>query len=167
MSTEKRYGMGKRLDTLRLTGIIVTVAISAVFYFIYQYLLETIAPDLIGTPLLLIFVAVDVALIFLETVIFRRYRDKTYYRVTDDALEYTNGRAAKRYEWKDFTAAEYGRIRPGSVCPVVFTVSGRELVLNQYTERVYQLAEDILTRIEPYTAVSDTLKKQVGSMTDL
>ena len=84
----------------------------------------------------------------------------------NDALEYVNGRRTIRYDWRDFTAAEYGRIRPGCICPVTFTVQGKDLLLNQYTENVYGLAAEILRHIEKHAQVDERLLHQVEVMAE-
>lgn len=161
-----QYRMGRRLDMLKWSAALIILVISFCFYFIYQFLLEPIAPQLKGMPLMLAFLAVDVCLIVLEFKLLGLYRSRTYYRVCNDALEYVNGRRTVRYDWNDFTAAEYGRIRPGCICPVTFTVQGKELLLNQYTENVYGLAAEILRHIEKHAQVDERLLHQVEVMAE-
>ena len=115
---------------------------------------------------MLAFLAVDTCLIVLEFKLLGLYRSCTYYRVCNDALEYVNGRRTIRYDGRDFTAAEYGRIRPGCICPVTFTVQGKDLLLNQYTENVYGLAAEILRHIEQHAQVDERLLHQVEVMAE-
>lgn len=63
-------------------------------------------------------------------------------------------------------AAEYGRIRPCCICPVTFTVQGKELLLNQYTEHVFALAAEILHRIETQVPLDAQLLRQVEGMAE-
>lgn len=161
-----QYGMGHRLDMLQWTAAVIILAISLCFYFIYRFLLEAVVPELVGVPLATAFVLVDLALIALDFWLVKAYRKRTWYRITPQALEYISGRSTIRYPWKDFTAAEYGRIRPGCICPVTFTVQGKEMILNQYTEHIFALALEILQHIRPYAPVEEELMRQVRGMAD-
>lgn len=164
--TIKTYTMGHRLDMLKWTAVAVILAISLCFYFIYQFLLEALAPDLVGIPLAVAFLLVDAVLIALDFWLVKIYRSRTYYRICPDGLEYVNGYKTTKYLWNDFTAAEYGRIRPGCICPVTFTVQGKELLLNQYTEHVFALAAEILHRIETQVPLDAQLLRQVEGMAE-
>lgn len=165
--TEREYPMGNRLDVLKWTAAVIIAVLSMIFYFIYQFLLEPIAPAIIGTPLAVIFLVICLAMIAADFALVKLYRKRVCYRVTGDALEYVRGKRIDRYFWKDFTHAEQGRIRPGILCPIVFTVQGQELTLNPYTRSVYGLAADILRKIERYADIEPDLIRSAEAMSDL
>lgn len=161
------YRMGRRLDTVKYTAVIIIAAISFVFYFIYDFIFTPIFPALAGLPLVLLFLAADMLLIGLDFTLVKKIRAGVFYRVRPDGLEYVIFGKSNQYQWADFSAACYGRIGPGAVCPVTFTVQGRTIRLNSYTEKIWDLAGEILRRIEPYAALEADLLGKVEAMSGL
>lgn len=161
------YRMGRRLDVLKYTAVVIIAAISFVFYFIYDFVFSPVFPALAGLPLVLLFLAADLALVGLDFLLIKKFRAGVFYRVCPDGLEYVVFGKSNRYLWTNFSQACYGRISPGVVCPVTFTVQGRELRLNPYTEKIWDLSGEILRRIKPYAKLEPELLSKVEAMSGL
>lgn len=163
----EQYRMGRRLDALLYLAAAAVLVISFAFYFIYDFLFASVFPWLMGLPLALIFLGTDLALILAARLAVRKVRAEVFYRLTPGALEYTVFGRTSKYPWSSFSAARLGRVSPGAVCPVSFTVRGRELRLNPYTEQVWSLAREILDRIGPGAQIEPGLREKADAMSGL
>lgn len=167
ISVETEYHMGRRLDMLKYTAIVIIVVISFVFYFIYDFVFTPIFPALAGTPLVLLFLAADFLLSALDFLLINKIRSGLFYRLCPDGLEYVVFGKSVKYLWVNFSYARYGRIRPGGECPVTFTVQERELRLNPYTENVWGLVVEILHRIQDHAEIEQGLLAKAEAMSGL
>ena len=158
------FPMGRRLNSFQYIATAAIAAVSFSFYFIYDFLFVPIFPWLAGYPLALIFTGAALLLIALLRFVIQKVRAGVFYRLTPDALEYTLFGRTTAYPWTQFSAACYGRVSPGVICPVTFTFQNRDFRLNQYTEQVWLLAKEILSRIAPSAQVEPGLSAKIEAM---
>lgn len=164
-SSFAEFHMGRRLTLLRNLGFVGIIAVSFVFYFIYDYVLIPSFPQFKGAPLAAIFATVDLLLCYTLHRLIKHYRVSNYYQVFPDRLVHNNGRGgAREYNWRDFSEAYRDKMQLNAYCPITFIVKGERLKLNQYTEDIYDLALSILDHIAPYLELDEELRRQVAAM---
>lgn len=160
----REYRMGKRFQTMKNTCMIAGLVVIWGFYFIYRVLFQNLIPALVGWPMALVFVGVSVLALYGIQWVADKLIALFWYEVTDEALISHQGLNTYRYEWKDFTAVRSFRTKLISFFPVIFTVNGKQLELNQYTSDIYRLAGEIFDHIQDHVDIPKELRHQADTM---
>jgi len=160
----KVFLAGNRFAKMRNLSVVANCLVVFVFYFIYRYLLETSFPNFVGTPLLVVFLLVCAGIVKLTLVITGKIRDNIRYELTADALVIGKGKTERRYKWSAFQSAHLDETRLRDILPVYFMVGEERLTLNQYVDNIYELAYQMIRRVESHATIDPELRKRADCM---
>lgn len=161
------FTVGRRFAFIRTVSLIANTVVVVTFFFIYRFLFQSYLSEQGEVVLLLVFLAVGFAVAKATLWVAGRYAASVYYKVAKKGLTVGRGPKARFYPWESFTGARLrndGAFHFGTVLPVSFQAGGEEWMLNQYVGDIYQLAYEIVSRIENHVSVPENLKKQLESL---
>jgi len=160
----KVFLVGNRFAKMRNLSVVANCLVVFVFYFIYRYLLETSYPNFVGVPLVLIFLLICAGIVKLTLVITGKMRDNICYELTADSLVIGKGKTERRYKWTAFKSAELDDTKLRDILPAYFMVGEERLTLNQYVDEIYELAYQMIRRIESHATIDPELRKRADCM---
>ena len=161
---DKTYRVGARFKKVKYFSVTVNCLVVACFYFIYQYVLSGMFPNLSASALALVFVLLGAAVAKATLVVAERYAKGIGYRVTDKGLVAVRGGRERLFAWKDFSGARLVEFQFQGVFPVQFQVAGETMMLNQYVDDLCGLTSRVFERIAPYAKLDPQLVDQAKKM---
>lgn len=161
---EKTYRVGARFKKVKYLSVTVNCLVVACFYFIYQFVLSGIFPNLSAAALALVFAALGVLVAKATLAAAERYARGVGYRVTDKGLVVIRRGRERLLAWKDFTGAQLAEFQFQGVFPVQFRAAGETLMLNQYVDDLCGLTSRVFEHIAPYAALDPQLVEQAKKM---
>lgn len=160
----KTYRIGRRFRKLQYASVVVNCLIVFGFYFIYRYVYEDVAPQLVGAPLALLFLLLAVVISRLTLSVSGKYAASVRYTPTDEGLHIVHGKREQLYRWEEFSGAKLEEFRFRGVFPVVFQVAGKSLMLEQNLDELCELTCRIFEQIAPYVQLDESLVKLAKDM---
>lgn len=160
----KTYRIGRRFRKLQYASVVVNCLIVFGFYFIYRYVYEDVAPQLVGAPLALLFLLLAVVISRLTLSLSDKYAASVRYTPTDEGLHIVQGKKERLYRWEEFSGARLEEFRFRGVFPVVFQVGGKSMMLEQNLDELCELTCRVFERIKPYARIDEELIKRAEDM---
>lgn len=164
---KETYIIGARLKKFKYLSIAVNTALIFTFYFIYRFLFAPSFPDLVGTPLALLFLLLTLLTAALTVKAFDRYASSVSYQLTPEGLLEIRAKSTRLYLWQDFSGVSF---RDGSfqnVFPVEFQVGQSTLMLNQHLDGLCRLTYEIFLRIQDHVPLPADLVEKTRQMIDV
>lgn len=144
----KKYRIGKRFRRLLNACILGELLVMLMFYYLYSYLFQDVAPGLMGTPLMAIFVGLTLLVVWGTVKFFEWYNETYWVEVTEEGLRMSRGKTVRFYPWKDFKKAKVNNFMARTTMALSFDTASGELVLDTNLDDVEGLALTVLRRIE-------------------
>ena len=161
------YTAGKRFEKLRNATLFVCMILVFLFYFIYRWLLLEKYPNFVGAPLITIFILVGVLIWVGVDWACDKIKAHIRYEVAPDALVVGKGKTLHRFPYTSFEKVEFDGFRYRSQLPVIFYIDGKQLTLNQYVDDIFELAHQILVRLDPAIPVDPKLIERIEVFRDI
>lgn len=158
----KKYRMGKRFQKVLTMGILAEVVVLVAFYFIYDWLLGDIFPELRQGPLLAVFASIGILAVWCTNKFLRRFNENYWYEVTEEGLRMSRGRTIRFFPWKDFKGARVNRFSFLSALPVIFDMTNGPMELDRSLEDSYGLTMEVLRHIQDHADISQDVKDRIN-----
>lgn len=161
---EKTYRVGRRFRKLKYISAVVNCLIVFGFYFIYRFIFEDAAPQLVGAPLALLFAALGAITARLTLRAWDKYAASVRCVLTEDGLRVAQGKREVFYRWEEFSGAKMEEFRFSGVFPVAFQIAGKRVMLNQSIDGLCELTGEIFERIAPYARLDPELIRRAEDL---
>lgn len=142
---------GRRFDKMKNLCVLANSVVVFCFYFIYDYLLQSVYPALLGAPLVAIFLLIEALVVYVTVFVAGKIKARIRYEIKPEYLLVSVGKSERKYPWANFTEAKFNPYRMRDVFAVSFVVGGMELPLNQYVDNIYELVYQILQHTDMKT----------------
>lgn len=160
---KKTYHMGKHFKTYHVLSYVAVSIIVFGFYFIYDFLFVQNGLFVTGTQLLMIFIAIEVLLMYGIKKGGDWIKRVYYYELSDAGVTVVMNKNRTTYTWDKFQDVRMGMHSFVDLCPVQYTYDGKKLTFSQYLEDMYGMHLVILSRISDHVKIPEGLEDQLYS----